>query len=393
MPQFRLKPQVTLEWHGGLARLLDAATGRTMALSLTEARLLSSLGPEMSAADVVHQMEAQATKLDQATVLALFTRLAGAGFLDTVLDTDEAATTRPRAAPALTDVVPCIRNDLDFTPGRKVGLVEVKDTSSNRSFTLYDFEANIARMLDGRRTIADVMAAAERLGIETSPGALRNFFCQLKAFGFLADKPVPIQPPRGRKPWQPEIREMYRHALRHARRNELAEAVEYLEALLEVDPDVQEAAELLEQVRARQQGASSPGLDFNALHGRNQCLDTPTAAAPNPFERFEKGRVKTEVSQPMRTTRRAPSPPPVPPTLAPPEPRETPDAAMHTSGNSLPPLWTVSTVVSSLPIAEVSDSILAFDPRPVFEKHHERAASADTSAEATVPWDCAVGER
>lgn len=401
MPTFRLKSAVVLDLHSGSAQLRDKETHRVMVLSRTEGLLLSALGRDMSTEDIVHRVEGHTTPLDQATVMALFMRLAAAGFLETE-SSKTPVPQRPTPPPPSEERVPCIRNDLTFAPGKRMGVVEVKDPRRNRSFTLYDFEANIARMLDGRRTLAEVAEAADRLGIETSPEALRGFFRQLEAFGFLSAELVPVQPPRGRKPWMPEIREMYRHALRHSRRGELTEAVEYLEALLQVDPDVPEAKDLLMQVQARQNGAAGPDLSFQSLHGGLRKYEPePEPAAPpppNPFQRFDENAVKVEPTPPLRSTRRSPSPPPIAPTLAPQEARETPVPSRPPVSNSLPPLWTVSTVVGAMQLPDVGDSILAFDPAAALEKRQAeaRAEKSDNAKvvnhELDVPWDRAANE-
>lgn len=400
MPTFRLKNSVILDVHAGSAQLRDKASERIMVLSRTEGLLLSSLGRDMSTEDIVKKVQGHATPLDQATVMALFMRLASAGFLET----ETSATPvphRPTPPPPDKERVPCIRNDLTFAPGKRLGVVEVKDPQRNRSFTLYDFEANIARMLDGQRTLVEVAQAADRLGIETSPESLRSFFRQLEAFGFLSTVRVPVQPPRGRKPWMPEIREMYRHALRHSRKGELTEAVEYLEALLQVDPDVPEAKDLLMQVQARQNGASGPDLDFQKLHGGLRKYETEPSPPPrpNPFERFDENAVKVEPNPALRTTRRSPSPPPIAPTLAPPAPKEPPADARPPISNSLPPLWTVSTVVGAMPLPDVGDSILAFDPRAALEKRPDEKKDGKpvdvkkvVGHELEVPWDRAANE-
>jgi hypothetical protein len=395
MPGFRLKSSVVLDLHAGGAQLRDKENDRVMVLSRTEGLLLSALGRDMSTEDIVHRVEGHTTPLDYAAVMALFMRLAAAGFLE-VESSATPVPQQPTPPPPGEERVPCIRNDLVFAPGKRLGVVEVKDPRRNRSFTLYDFEANIARMLDGRRTLAEVAEAADRLGIETSPEALRNFFRQLEAFGFLSDEVVPVQPPRGRKPWLPEIREMYRHALRHSRRGELGQAVEYLEALLQVDPDVPEARDLLLQVRARQNGAAGPDLDFQRLHGgrRKAAPEPEPAPPPNPFRRFDEGAAKVEPTPPLRSTRHSPSPPPIAPTLAPPPACENPLPVSP----SLPPLWTVSTVVGAMPLPEVGDSILAFDPRAAFEARppEPRTEKPDhakaVNHELDVPWDRAANE-
>ncbi|HET8541153.1 MAG TPA: hypothetical protein VFL83_14860, partial [Anaeromyxobacter sp.] len=47
------------------------------------------------------------------------------------------------------DVVPFFRLDLRVARGASPGLFEVSDPASGKSFTLYEFELAVARMLDG----------------------------------------------------------------------------------------------------------------------------------------------------------------------------------------------------------------------------------------------------
>lgn len=362
MSLFQLKPTVTLELNSAGAQLRDRGTDQLMQLTRAEGLLLSSLGRAMSAADVVRQVDGRSTTLDHTAALDLLIRAAAAGFLEPAVAGGAKA-----AAPASAEQVPCIRNDLQFSPGKRLGMVEVRDPQRNRSFTIYDFEANIARMLDGRRTLSQVHESAAVLGIDTSPEALRNFFRQLEAFGFLSAELVPMKHPRGRKTWMPEIREMFRHALRSSRRGELKQAEDYLEALLQVDPDVPEARDLLMQVKARQNGAVAPELDFLKLHGAG-TPPPPPAPSPraNPFDRFSAAAPAA-----------VPPVPPLPPfddlshgsspTILSPTTllRGQPTAPIELgpfASNSLPPLWTLSTVTSAMPLPEVSDSILTFDP-------------------------------
>jgi hypothetical protein len=365
MSLFQLKPTVTLELNSAGAQLRDRGTDQLMQLTRAEGLLLSSLGRAMSAADVVRQVDGRSTTLDHTAALDLLIRAAAAGFLEPAVAGGAKA-----AAPASVEQVPCIRNDLQFSPGKRLGMVEVRDPQRNRSFTIYDFEANIARMLDGRRTLSQVHESAAVLGIDTSPEALRNFFRQLEAFGFLSAELVPMKHPRGRKTWMPEIREMFRHALRSSRRGELKQAEDYLEALLQVDPDVPEARDLLMQVKARQNGAVAPELDFLKLHGAG-TPPPPPAPSPraNPFDRFS-------AAAPAAVPPVPPVPPLPPfddlshgssPTILSPTTllRGQPTAPIELgpfASNSLPPLWTLSTVTSAMPLPEVSDSILTFDP-------------------------------
>ena len=114
------------------------------------------------------------------------------------------------------DVVPLLRGDLIITASKASrGTLEVKDPLTERSFTLYDFEVSIARMLDGKRSAAEVLAAANRLGIPVSLPTLKTFLQQLRAYQFIDLKTGGGDStwPR-RKQWSVGVRELYQSALR-----------------------------------------------------------------------------------------------------------------------------------------------------------------------------------
>lgn len=214
---------------------------------------------------------------------------------------------------------PCIRNDVSFLPGKRPGVIEVKDWQRKRGFTLYDVEANVAQMLDGRRSCDEVARATARIGITTSTTSLHNFSRLLASFGLLCDTPASGQLPRGRRLWSESVRERYRDALLLSRTGHLDDAARLLRELLKEDASLAEAAVLLGHVDRWRRGRGRPDVNFAMLHDGSN-----------------------------------PTPIPLPSILT-----QAPGARP-----SLPPLWTVSAVARDLPLPDVGDSILAYDPVP-----------------------------
>src|SRR5689334_20440896 len=138
----------------------------------------------------------------------------------------------------LGDTVPRFRRDLKIQrKGDAGGLYEVSDPLSDKHFTLYDIELSIARMLDGHRTVQEVIEAGTKIGIPITLESLEKFEKQLTAYGFLQP---PGEASKGdawapRDEWPPEVREMFRSALMKFRQNRFDEASEYLNAMLAID--------------------------------------------------------------------------------------------------------------------------------------------------------------
>lgn len=346
MRAFRLKASVSVNTRSPLPQLVDAVTGRTFPLSPTEASVVQGIGRGCTSDALLNLLQERGVPVERRQLTVLVNRLAAAGFLEA-----EGVPTPHPVPPevALEDAVPRLRTDLVFKPAARAGLVEVRDLHAGRSFTLFEFEVTIARMLDGRRTLEQVVGATERLGLKVTLETLRNFIRQLDGFGFLQPtpealvrataspepSPIPAQAPAS---WLPELREMFNFALGHARAHQYEQAEEYLQGLLEIDPTLPEAKALFEDVRARREGAG--GLDFQTLHG---APPPPPAIPPVVASPPAKARVATKDVKP------------------PPPPRANPSA--HLVSESLPPLWTVSTVMKAMPdLPDVGDSILAFDP-------------------------------
>lgn len=161
---------------------------------------------------------------------------------------------------------------IEQKPGA-AGLFEVGVRGEARTFTMYDFEVSIARMLNGRRSVSELIEAAGRIGIPVSLESFRKFARQLEIYGFLviADVASPRLdegPWVPRAEWKPEVRELFQSALRTFRKDRPVEARGYVEALLEIQPDVPEAIELLARIEERiNAGGAAPQVPtFDLLH-------------------------------------------------------------------------------------------------------------------------------
>jgi hypothetical protein len=158
----------------------------------------------------------------------------------------------------LTAVPPPLRSDLQIDP-EQGGLVSITNPTSGKTFTLYDFEASLARMLDGARTVAQILEGGGRLGIPVDLASINQFLRQLERYGFLGPprvkgQPAPASGPwPARQRWDESLRSMYQAGVRLIRQGRYAEAVPYFEAMLQQSPENPEAAEMLAEARLRAQ--------------------------------------------------------------------------------------------------------------------------------------------
>jgi tetratricopeptide repeat protein len=177
------------------------------------------------------------------------------------------------------DPVPRFRSDLQVGRGASAGLFQVSDPSRGRSFTLYDFELSLARMLDGRRPAAEVVSAGARLGIPVDLPGLDKFVRQLWRYGFLAapGDPAPAAEPGASRPareaWDEETRALHQTGLRLMRQGRPSDAAGYFEAILDGHPGNPEVAELLAQAQRGQ------GLPTRPV-GQDGAPDEPGPSAP-----------------------------------------------------------------------------------------------------------------
>lgn len=283
------KPTVSLVMEEGGARLTDSASGRTVVLTELEGRVLD-LYSGQSADRLAGQAQHAGIGLWPDQVRALLERAEANGFLVAPLEVEL------RTGPALlpTDVVPRFRSDLSLTkaPGSRA-VVQVVDPVTQQAFSLFDFEASIARMLNGTRTVGEVIDLASKIGIPVTPDSLDRFLRHLESFGFLDTTGAPAADVAWdrRNDWGPEVRELFQAALRLLRGGQPQAALDYLDAILQTSPDLPEVLDL----RARAEAAIASGgedqLSFDELHAR-------PAPAPPPLP-------DEEAAEPRR-----PQPPP-----------------------------------------------------------------------------------
>lgn len=149
------------------------------------------------------------------------------------------------------DVVPRFRADLRVARGSSAAFLDVSDPAAGRTFTLREFELSIARLLDGRRTVAEVIEGGARLGIPIDARSLRQFTRQMARYGFLAAPGEGGEAAReggtwdAREPWDEETRALFQTGQRLLRLGRNAEAAAYLEAILDGHPAHPEAQALL----------------------------------------------------------------------------------------------------------------------------------------------------
>lgn len=276
-----LKP--TTEWKAveGRAELVDSTSLKTIVLSEVEARLLAMWDGQATASQLAEAARAKGMVIEPRQAAVLLERLDRAGFLSTAPRVDQGTVPEPQGLERLSDVVPRLRNDLRIErAGTSGALAQVTDTLKNRSFTLYDFEVSIARLLDGRRTASDVIEAAAKIGIPVTLESLRKFVRQMHGYRFIEERSQP-QAPAEEGTWQPrhdwptEIREMYQSALRLARQGKKQEALEYLIALQQIKPDLDEVKRFKARLENDVVNAGSFEIDFDLLHG-----DSPVQPAP-----------------------------------------------------------------------------------------------------------------
>ncbi len=276
-----LKPTVKLESGPNGSRLVDSVTGRALALSDTEAMLLEFWDGTADVGALVKAATEASLSLDASQVAVFMTRLTKAGFLAAPISGDVA---KNAEAPLTAQVtVPKVRLDLQVSkvPDAQ-GIFLVRDPNGGRTFSLFDFELSVARMLDGKRSAQEVIDGANRIGITVKLESLRGFIGQLRAYHFLDDSGAarPAEPstwPK-RKSWEPRVRELFQAALKASREGRRPDAVSALDALLVLDPENAEAREL----KVRQSAAGTAvdvGLGFMELHG--ELSDGPPRANPD----------------------------------------------------------------------------------------------------------------
>ena len=161
----------------------------------------------------------------------------------------EPAPAGPPPPPNPDEPVPTFRADLKLT-SHAGGLYDVTDTARGKTFSFYDFELSIARMLNGRRSYKEVVVAANRLGIPVNLESLGQFVRQVERYGFVAPKGTKLEvAPEDsiwgkREKWDEGVRTLFQSGLRLTRHARYREAAPYFEAILQNDPENPEPLEV-----------------------------------------------------------------------------------------------------------------------------------------------------
>jgi tetratricopeptide (TPR) repeat protein len=273
-------------------RLVDRVTGAMLPLSDLEAKLLQQWNGSWSAVQLAAQLHARGVEVEAAQGAAFFKRLARLGLLAGPPPGEAGLTPPSPGLEALDDTVPSFRTDLLVDPAPEArGVVQVTCPLTSRTFTLYDFELSVARMLDGRRTARELLASAELIGVPVTLESLQAFLRQLRAWRFLEESVGESTITwRARRRWPEEVRELFQQALRLGRHGQTAQALSCLESVLEVDPENEEAPALAARLEAEQKGVLSLTADFDVLHaevgGETMREPGPAPAAEDPFDSF-----------------------------------------------------------------------------------------------------------
>lgn len=257
-----LRRAVTLQTEP-TPRLIDGVSGEVLAISPTEARLIQRWDGVAGATPLSARVFMDGLDVDPWQVEQFFARLDRMRLLGKAPPVvPNFVAPRPGLEKA-SDRVPALRPDLviaRLVPSGEV--LEVFDPKRGRGFSLLDFEISLARLLDGKRTAAEVLERAGALGIPVSLQTLRAFLQQLIAYQFIDHrvKEGTTTWPK-RTTWAPEVRELYQRALQAFRAGNPHEARVELDALKRLDPGNLEAGALRLRLETR-----TLKVDHDALH-------------------------------------------------------------------------------------------------------------------------------
>lgn len=322
-----LTDAIDLQPQGAGGRLTDRDTGLGFPVSEIERRLLERWEGTRSATDVAARLFADGLDVEAPQVEVFFERLHRAGLTAPGAPLPTVPDFMPPSARLDDDdsVVPALREDLMVRrPAGARATVQVTDPVNERTFTLFDSELSVARMLDGRRTVQALVAAAQAVGVRVTLETLREFVSQLKTWRFV-DAAVSDASTTWtrRRPWSADVRRRFRQALQLFRSGNGEEALEPLEKILEVDPGNEEALFLRARLRAERDGATELDVPFEVMHTREDpfaTLDAVTDPARKALvgdgPRLWSGDGDGD-SQPTHAEMEAAQPPPPPRRLVP----------------------------------------------------------------------------
>lgn len=257
-------------------RLIDRKTGGALPVTAAERQLLLSWDGSPSAARLSAAVFVKGVDVEPWQVGQFFNRLERLGCLTVPPPGIPNLVAPSSGVSKLEDKVPRIRGDLLIVQApRSRSVFHVADPKSNRAFGLFDTEVSVARMLDGKRKVKDVIENAAKLGVEVSIDSLQHFISHLKSYRFIdqgmreGESTWPA-----RQQWTEEERQLYQASMKSLREGHFAEALSFAESLEAASSSKDEARLLRHRVEVAAQGVVELVVSFAAMHA------TPQAAVP-----------------------------------------------------------------------------------------------------------------
>jgi hypothetical protein len=249
-------------------RLINRQSGAALPVSSTEAWLLRSWDGSASATRLSAAVFMNGVDIEPWQIEQFFLRLERLECLEGVRPLIPHFVGPKPGVNKDEDRVPRMRGDLLIVQApRSRAVFHVKDPINNRAFSLLDTEVTVARMLDGKRSVKDVIENAGKLGIEVNLESLQHFISHLKGYRFIdqdveeGDSTWPK-----RKQWTEEERQLYQASMKMLREGHFAEALSFAESLEAADPSSEEAKQLKHRVEVEQEGVFELVAKFPVLH-------------------------------------------------------------------------------------------------------------------------------
>ncbi len=271
---------VTTEKGG---RVVHVRTGDELALSAVEVQLLA-------------RATAGGVDTEDASVQPIFKKLANLGLLvkgvgpapaktssfdELSLEVEPEADKGPALPPG---PLPRFRSEVLATRRDGSTLYDLNDEASGQKLSLHDFELSLSRMLDGKRSAAEVIEACKRLGIPVTGESLARFIEHVSRAGFLAphgsSAPVGKTPGPERQQWDPNVRKHYQTGLRLNREGRHAESILAFELALRFDPTNREARDALNTVRLQIAQIKAEAEEFDVSISDSALRQRPEGLSP-----------------------------------------------------------------------------------------------------------------
>lgn len=267
-------------------RLINRKTGGALLVTAAEAQLIHAWDRSPSAARLSAAVFMNGLDVDPWQIEQFFFRLERLGCLAVPRPAIPNFVGPKPGVSTQEDKVPCLRRDLVIEKApRSRSVFHVTDPKSKRAFGLLDSEVSVARMLDGKRRVSDVIENAAKLGIEVTLDSLRHFISHLKGYRFI-DQDIREGESTwpAREKWTDEERQLYQASMKNLREGHFAVALAFAESLAAASPANLEARLLQHRVAVEAEGVVELVATFGDLHATpvREPAAAPAVEAPAP---------------------------------------------------------------------------------------------------------------